>query len=117
MDDFSKKMAALEAERDAAISAGVPALRRLMELAESRDSGQIGTVVRALAGLYNGRRFPLDLTQLRGLDTDIFEDLIAVIRLDARACKQEIHLYFENGGPRLERLIASWSLNPPESSR
>ncbi|MBE0437246.1 MAG: hypothetical protein IBX56_15750 [Methylomicrobium sp.] len=96
VDAFFAQMAAIETEREAALTAGLPALKRLAEIAK-RDTGQAVTVRRLLLGLYNGSRWPFDLVTLRGLDRDLFEDCMTVIRLDARATLKEIHQYFADG--------------------
>jgi hypothetical protein len=44
-----------------------------------------------LLGLYNGPRFPFDLTELRAMDTDILRDALLVITEDARRCQLEVH--------------------------
>lgn len=44
-----------------------------------------------LLSLYNGQRFPFDLTELRGLDGDRLADAIEVIRCDAHYCQREVH--------------------------
>jgi hypothetical protein len=88
---------------------GVAALNRLYEIA-LRDSGQCRIVASFLAGLYNGRRFPFDLTDLRCVDDAIFEDCMALLRMDARQCEQEIHNYFDNGNERWEKMIQDWKL-------
>lgn len=56
----------------------------------------IGTSgARACAGvllsLYNGARFPFDLTDLRILDSHLRDAAIAVIRSDATYCQHEVH--------------------------
>ncbi|WP_455289620.1 DUF7673 family protein [Cupriavidus necator] len=66
---------------------------------------------RWLADLYNGQDFPFDLTELRTLDTDLFEHCLAVLRLH-REPEVEIHQYFPDGQARWQRLIAKWRLNP-----
>ena len=90
---------------------GEPALRRLLELCESRNSGQIHKVARLLAGLYNGCAFPFDLTNLRCLDSSILNDCISVIRMDA-CPKKEVHRYFENGDDRWQKLITKFRITP-----
>lgn len=99
---FLDQISAFENERKAAIEAGKPALLRLANIATG-DTGQAGTVRRFLLGLYNGHRWPFDLTTLRGLDKDLFDDCIAVLTLDARATIKEVHCYFKNGGELFER--------------
>ena len=43
-----------------------------------------------LLGLYNGERFPFDLTELRVLDNDNLQHAINVIHSDARFCQMEV---------------------------
>jgi len=40
--------------------------------------------------------YPFNLVELRGLDTPLFEDCLAVLRLDRRP-EREVHEYFKNG--------------------
>lgn len=88
---------------------GFEALQRLYETA-CRDTGQARKVAAFLLGLYNGDRFPFDLTDLRGLDDELFEDCMAVLRMDARLTRQEVHNYFDRGGQKFERLVADWNM-------
>ncbi len=101
VSSFLDQMAALQSERQAAIDNGLPALQRLATIAYG-DTGQASTVRRFVLGLYNGRRFPLDPTTLRGLDKELFDDCMAVLTLDARATVKEVHEYFENGSELFE---------------
>lgn len=87
---------------------GEAALRRLLPIAR-RDSGQSGVVAKFLLGLYNGTRFPFDMTELRRLDLDLFEDCLAVLRMDF-APEKEIHRYFEDGGVLFEDLAVEWGV-------
>lgn len=86
--------------------AGESALRRLLPIAQ-RFTGQGERVARILLGCYNGPRFPLDLTNLRSLDYEILEDVLAVLRMDGN-CRQEVHMYFPNGGDVFEKLAFDW---------
>jgi hypothetical protein len=86
---------------------GEAALRRLLPVAQ-RDTGQSSVVARFLLNLYNGERFPFDLTDLRRLDFDLFEDCMAVLKMDFQPA-QEVHRYFENGGAIWEFLAQEWS--------
>lgn len=85
---------------------GAAALGRLMPLAE-RDTGQSSVVARFLLNLYNGSRFPFDMTDLRRLDLSIFEDCMAVLQMDYSP-EWEVHRYFEDGGNRFEKLARDW---------
>jgi hypothetical protein len=99
---FLQQIRALESERESVLSAGLPALQRLVKIAQ-RDTGQAATVRLFLLGLYNGYRFPFNLTTLRGLDGELFNDCMDVLRLDARATVKEVHQYFDNGGEVFEQ--------------
>lgn len=46
-----------------------------------------------LLGLYNGSRFPFDLTELRLLDKPLRDAALAVIGADASRCQQEVHVW------------------------
>lgn len=85
---------------------GEAALKRLMPVAQG-DTGQCGVVARFLLGLYNGPRFPFDLTDLRRLDRDLMEDCLLVLRMDSSP-EKEVHKYFEDGGQLFEQLAQDW---------
>jgi len=86
---------------------GVEALERLYKVAQG-NSGQCRRIALFLLGLYNGNRFPFDLTDFRAIDDELFEDCMRVLRMDARACKQEVHTYFKNGSKLWERMAKDW---------
>lgn len=44
-----------------------------------------------LLGLYNGSRFPMNLTDLRVLDTEHLRAALEVITADASRCQMEVH--------------------------
>lgn len=64
---------------------------RLYTLASRHDNGQARYVGKFLVGLYNGQRFPFDLTDFRCLDTSLFMDCLHVLIMDHQP-KQEIHM-------------------------
>lgn len=88
-------MAEEDAKRPAIRAAGLAALVRLLPVAQ-RDSGQSGVIARFLLSLYNGTAYPFPLTDLRKLDTALYQDCITVLHLDARP-EQEVHTYVANG--------------------
>lgn len=63
---------------------------RLWLLASTGLGGQARYVGLFLLSIYNGQRFPFDLTNFRCLDTTIFNDCMAVLHADHRPA-QEIH--------------------------
>ncbi len=104
LDLFFQDIIALDSERKAATNAGIPALLRLVKIAD-RNTGQSCTVRLFLLGLYNGYHFPFNMVKLRGLDKALFDDCIDVLTLDARVTAQEVNLYIDNG----EKLFARWA--------
>lgn len=63
-----------------------------------------------LLGLYNGSRFPYDLTDLRVLDSNHLRAALEVIAADAGRCQMEVHDWLNrmtgrtDFGPRFEQL-------------
>ncbi|WP_432263274.1 DUF7673 family protein [Cupriavidus sp. TMH.W2] len=108
-DEWQREMREAKATQDAAHEAGIPALRRLFKIANG-NSGQCRKVAAFLLGLYNGQRFPFDMTDFRAVDQAIFEDMLLVLRMDSHL-KQEVHNYFENGGRAFETLANDWNLH------
>jgi hypothetical protein len=90
--------------------AGFEALQRLYTEAveDELDAGRI--CARLLLGLYNGRRFPFDLTDLRALPPALYQDAMAAIHMDARVTRQEVHNYFSQGGAKFEALAADYRI-------
>lgn len=115
IDRYMAEMREFQSANEVANELGEPALKRLLELCEFRDSGQIHKVARLLAGLYNGYAYSFDLTDLRCLDHCILNDCISVIRMDA-CPKKEVHRYFENGDARWQKLIAKFGISPIKRS-
>lgn len=104
-DDLNR-LAVEEAERPYIRVAGVEALQRLVPVAQS-CSGQSRIVGRFLLSLYNGSAFPFPLTDLRGLDSALWDDCIAVLRLDQRP-EQEVHQYIEYGDEIWSTFKRAW---------
>lgn len=102
VNSFLAQIRAHEIERETVLAAGIPALQHLAKIAQ-RDTGQAATVRLFLLGLYNGHRFPFNLTALRGLDSGLFNDCLDVLTMDARATVKEVHQYFDNGGELFEQ--------------
>lgn len=97
------------ADRPAIREQGVEALQRLMAVAK-RDTGQSRVVARFLLGCYNGLRFPFDLSDFRLLDYELFEDCLAVLKMDKQP-EMEVHQYFKFGGRMFENLASSWRMD------
>lgn len=99
---------ASKARAAAATSKGAEALGRLLTLAESRDSGQIGRIALFIGGCWNGRRH-FDLFDLRSLDESIGDDMLAV--LDAlRWGQADIGRVVEGGDARIRAMLERWGM-------
>ncbi|SOD25225.1 hypothetical protein SAMN05518800_1802 [Variovorax sp. YR752] len=67
-----------------------------------------------LLGLYNGSRFPFDLTDLRVLDGSNLDAAMEVMRCDASRCQMEVHAWLNrltgrhDFGQRFEHLAHEW---------
>lgn len=94
-------------ERPAIREAGIQALARLVPVA-LRDTGQSRVVGRFLLGLYNSEDYPFTLTDLRALDIGLFDDCVAVLRLD-NTPEQEVHQYLPRGQMIFNQLREYWS--------
>lgn len=97
-----------ERERPAVLAAGLDALKRLLAIAQG-GSDQCRYVASFLLGLYNGTRFPFDLTDFRCLDRKIFNDCLSVLKMDFSPQK-EVHAYFADGGRIFEQLAKDWNI-------
>jgi hypothetical protein len=97
-------------ERGAAAQAkAAQAYARLINLAETRDSGQIQMIAQFLAATYNGSAFKFNLFELRMLDVAISDDMLSA--LDAlRWGKADLYRLVPDGEKRLEALIDRWGL-------
>lgn len=84
------------------------ALKRLWVIAQG-TSGQCRRVAGFLLCLYNGQRFPFDMTEFRGLDSDIFNDCIQVLILDYTP-KKEIHELLNLSSEDFEKLAIDWQI-------
>jgi hypothetical protein len=91
-------------------STGCESLQRLYLTAIDYQDDHASVVARFLLGLYNGARFPFDLTDLRLLGDASFEDCVAVLRMDARVTRREVHTYFNKGGRKFEQLVVDWNV-------
>jgi len=69
-----------------------------------------------LLGLYNGARFPFDLTDLRVLDAHYTAAALAVIECDAARCQMEVHEWLNrlsgrrDFGQRFEHLAHEYTV-------
>ena len=76
IDDDMQRMVLRKSE---AIAKGDHALQRLLQLAETRDSGQVRRVALFIAATYNGEGFPFDLFELRAVNEAVSDDMLLCI--------------------------------------
>jgi hypothetical protein len=107
-EEMRRKEAERQAELPRVRAEGLEALTRLLKVAHGH-SGQCKIVASFLLSCYNGNRFKFDLTDFRCLDHELFEDCLAVLRMDFKPA-QEVHTYFVNGGRIWEQLAKDWRI-------
>lgn len=84
------------------------AYARLLNLAETRDSGQILKIASFLAATYyNGNPWKFDLFELRALDLDISDDMLACLNA-LRWGKSSLCDLVPNGDKRVQAVIEQW---------
>ncbi len=115
MRGYLRKVHEIHRRQAQAHTEGIPALKRLFEVAQGQ-SGQCRHVAAFLLGLYNGSRFPFDLTDLRCVDTAIFDDCMLVLKMDSRP-QREVHTYVQDGGEAFEDLARRWRISDTKRLR
>lgn len=91
------------------------ALMQLYELVK-RNQGTSGgnTAAKLLLGLYNGTRFPFDLTDLRLLDAGNLWAAMTVIQMDAARTHAEVHVVLDaiyHDGNSTGNEFENWAFN------
>ena len=111
LDDFD----AFAIRSNDATHKGAQAFARLLQLAETRDSGQIPRIARFLAATYNGQAFQLDLFELRAVDIAISNDMLCC--LDAlRWGRADRHTLIPDGDARVRAVLERRRLRWPEGT-
>lgn len=105
--ELAQMLADQERDQRQRLETGLPALGRLVEVAR-RDTGQARVCGRFLLGLYNGSYYRFNLNDLRGLDTELLDDCLAVLSMDARPVK-EVHQLLPNGEAVFRALRLAWA--------
>ena len=105
--NIAAMLADQERRAAAALTEGLPALRRLLDVAQG-STGQSRVCARFLLGLYNGSHWHFDMADLRLLDQSLHDDCLAVLRLDQRPA-HEVHQYTADGDEVFELLKKRWT--------
>ena len=109
--DLNGRLLSYEERSAQAQANAAHAYDRLLFLAETRDSGQVRIIAQFIASTYNGAAFKFDLFDLRALDVDISDDMIAA--LDAlRWGKADLYRLVPDGEKRVQAVLALWGLQP-----
>ena len=78
-DDMQRMVVRMVVRKGEATAKGKHAEQRLLQLAETSDSGQVCRVGLFIAATYNGEAFPFDLFELRAVDEAISDDMLLCI--------------------------------------
>lgn len=101
---------ALEHDEDGIMERARLALERIETvIREHPTTGQAGRLVRFLAGVYNGSEYPFDLTDLRGLDTELANACLDYLNYD-RLGKREVHRHLSGGDRELHRWFKDYGI-------
>ncbi|MEO7208179.1 MAG: hypothetical protein ABI145_15685 [Steroidobacteraceae bacterium] len=73
------------------------------------STGGARRLVRFLAGVYNGQDYPFDLTELRGLDTNLANACMDYLNYD-RLGIQEVQKHLTNGDSDLHRWLQDYEI-------
>jgi hypothetical protein len=106
------RAAALEHGLDAIMERARGALEMIeRSIREHPGTGQAGRLVRFLAAIYNGYDFSFDLTELRGLDTELANACLDYLSYD-RLGKREVHHHLSGGDRELQGWITDYAVEP-----
>lgn len=90
-------------------AAAAQAYERLIDLAETRDTGQASRVAQFIASTFDGKTFPFDLFDLRAVDVAISDDML--LCMDAlRWGKADLYKLVPDGHRRILRVCEAWGL-------
>jgi hypothetical protein len=104
----------LRLRKSAATARGGQAFLRLLQLAESHDSGQVARIARFLAATFDGSTFKFDLFDLRTVDEAIADDMLACLEA-LRWGQADLHTLVPDGHRRVLEVIELWGLAPGQA--
>lgn len=105
------RLADYDSRAQAAQAKAAQAYARLLRIAETSETGQAHRVARFLASCQDGARWPFDLFELRTVDVEISDDMLAC--LDAlRWAKADLHKLAPEGLARLQSVLVDFGLLP-----
>ena len=108
--EFAAKQAAFARAQDEARQPALEALEKIVTAIRCNPgTGQVRRLVAFLGGLYNGPRFPFDMTDLRSLDGELAAACLDVLRYDHFG-QAEIHTWGVIDGDELNEMLESYGL-------
>jgi hypothetical protein len=106
------RMDALDRDVAAIKSRAMAGLQQIEKAINAHPTtGQSRRLVRFLAGVYNGQDYPFDLTELRGLDTELANACLDYLNYD-RLGITEVHKYLAKGDHDLIRWLEEYRIEP-----
>ena len=109
-NDHLREQAVWDEQAAKAQSKAAQAFARLLEIAD-HDTGQAARVRRFIAASFNGNRFAFDLFDLRAMDVEISNDVLAC--MDAlRWARADLYKLVPDGLERVQSLIVDWGMGP-----
>lgn len=111
-DEIDRQQREWDARTQSAQAKASQAYGRLLALAERRDSGQIRRVAQFIASTYDGQTFPFDLFDLRTVDVDIGDDMLACLD-SLRWGKADLYKLVPDGERRVRAVCAAWGFKWP----
>ena len=90
------------------------AIDKLYQVAKQHQGTSGGNAAaKLLLGLYNGKRFPFDLTDLRVLDAGNYAAAMVVIDMDARRTYTEVHVILAalHVGEPVQSVMEMWAVD------
>ena len=110
------RMNALDRDLAAINTRAMDALRTIEKaINDHPTTGGAKRLVRFLAGLYNGQDYPFDLSELRGLDTELANACLDYLNYD-RLGVVEVHKHLANGERDLHRWLEGYRIEPNRST-
>jgi hypothetical protein len=98
--------------RDQLREDGLEALGVIVRAIQSNPgTGQVGKLVRFVAGCYNSAEYPFELDLLRALDTKLAASCLTYLAYDALG-EKEIHHHLPGGDQTLHRWLEEYGLKP-----
>jgi hypothetical protein len=104
------RMDALDRDLEAITRRAMAALQTIEKAINSHPTtGGARRLVKFLAGVYNGQDYPFDLTELRGLDTNLANARLDYLNYDRLGIK-EVHKHLANGERDLHRWLEEYQI-------